>query len=112
MVRNRLYKNSVTYQRYLNGLNSRLEWIKNLKKKYEETGVISWIILREITELKQFLKFHRLKLNEDWYEQLWNGRYKILWVIGIPTRMNRGEGWEVHGMGKSVWRKRRTTIQK
>ena len=53
--RNRLYKNSVTYQRYLNGLNFRLERIKNLKKKYEETGVISWILLREITELRQFL---------------------------------------------------------
>ena len=68
--RNRLYKNSVTYQGYLNGLNSRLDRIKNLKETYEEMGVISWILLREITELEQFLKFHRLKFNEDWYEQL------------------------------------------
>ena len=68
--RNRLYKNSVVYQQYINGLNSRLDRIKGLKKKYEETGVISWILLREITELKQFLQFYNLKLNEDWYEQL------------------------------------------
>ena len=68
--RNKLYRNSVSYQQYLNGLNSRLDHIKKLKKKYKETRVISWILLREITELKQFLKFHGLKLNEDWYEQL------------------------------------------
>ena len=68
--RNRLYKNSVAYQQYINGLNSRLDRIKGLKEKYEETGVISWILLREITELKQFLQFYNLKLNEDWYEQL------------------------------------------
>ena len=39
--RNRLYKNSVVYQQYINGLNSRLDRIKGLKRKYEETGVIS-----------------------------------------------------------------------
>ena len=41
--RNRLYKNSVTYQLYLNGLNSRLDYIKQLKKKHQETGIILWI---------------------------------------------------------------------
>jgi len=70
MARNRLYRNSVTYQRYLNGLNSRIERIKKLKEEYERTGVISWILLREVTELKQFLKFNGLTLNQDWYEQL------------------------------------------
>ena len=68
--RNRLYRNSIRYQLYLNGLNSRLDRIKQLKEKYKETGVISWILLKEITELKQFLEFNGLKLNEDWYEQL------------------------------------------
>ena len=70
MARNRLYKNRVPYQQYLNRLNSRIDRIKGLKEKYEETGVISWILLREVMELKQFLKFYGLKLNEDWYEQL------------------------------------------
>ena len=68
--RNKLYKNSVVYQQYINGLNSRLDRIKGLKKKHEETGVISWILLREITELEKFLQFYNLKLNQDWYEQL------------------------------------------
>jgi len=70
MARNKFYRNSVSYQLYLNGLNLRFDYIKSLKKKHEETGVIFWILLREITELKQFLKFHRAKLNENWYEQL------------------------------------------
>ena len=68
--RNKLYKNSVPYQLYLNGLNSRLDYIKQLKKKHQETGVISWILLREVTELQKFLKFHGLRLEEDWYEEL------------------------------------------
>ena len=68
--RNRLYKNSVEYQQYINGLNSRLDRIKGLKEKHEETGVISWILLREITELKKFLQFYKLHLNNDWYDQL------------------------------------------
>jgi hypothetical protein len=68
--RNRLYRNSIQYQLYLNRLNSRLDYIKELKEKHEETGVISWILLKEIIELKQFLRFNGLKLNEDWYEQL------------------------------------------
>ena len=68
--RNRLYKNSVVYQQYINGLNSRLDHIKELKGKHEETRVISWILLREITELNQFLQFYNLKLNDNWYEQL------------------------------------------
>ena len=68
--RNKHYKNSVPYQLYLNGLNSRLDYIKQLKKKHQETGVIFWILLKEITELNQFLKFYGLKLNEDWYEEL------------------------------------------
>ena len=68
--RNKLYKNSTSYQLYLNRLNSQLDYIKELKKKHQETGVISWILLREITELNKFLEFYNLKLNEDWYEQL------------------------------------------
>ena len=68
--RNRLYKNSLQYQLYLNQLNTRLDRIKDLKEQHEKTGVISWILLREIIELKQFLQFHKLKLNEEWYEQL------------------------------------------
>ena len=68
--RNRLYKNSVVYQQYINGLNLRLDRIRGLKGKHEETGVISWILLKEITELNQFLQFYNLKLNDDWYEQL------------------------------------------
>ena len=66
----KLYQNSVPYQIYLNRLNSRLDYIKQLKKKHQETGVISWILLREVTELQKFLKFHGLKLEEDWYEKL------------------------------------------
>ena len=68
--RNRLFKNSIAYQQYINGLNSRLDRIKSLKEKHKETGVISWILLREITEINQFLQFYKLKLNDDWYEQL------------------------------------------
>ena len=63
--RNKSYKNSVPYQLYLNGLNSRLDYIKELKKKHQETGVISWILLREVTELQKFLKFYNLKLEKD-----------------------------------------------
>jgi len=70
MARNKLYKNSVQYKIYLQGLNSRLDYIKILKEKHQQTGVISWILLREITELKKFLAFYNLKLEEDWYEQL------------------------------------------
>ena len=68
--KNKAYKNSVLYQLYLNGFNSRLDYIKQLKMKYQKIGIISWILLREITELQKFLKFHRLKLEKDWYEQL------------------------------------------
>ena len=41
IARNRLYRNSIQYQQYLNGLNSRLDRIKGLKAKYEEIEVIS-----------------------------------------------------------------------
>ena len=70
MARNKLFKNSVQYKIYLQGLNSKLNYIKILKERQQATGVISWILLREIIELNKFLAFYRLKLEEDWYEQL------------------------------------------